>query len=234
MLLNVMLLERGCETFGEVSDYTAVLHKQERLGSELGEVQRLECKLRHEPFSVYMKWHTGDIGRELIYVDGKNDGNMVVHPGGWKGRLTGALNLDPNGSMAMAESRHPVTQAGLKRLGETLLGYHRQCLENETGWTCDLYDNQQIDGRDCYLVIVTYNSPERSEVYRKSMHYIDKELSVPICTRNYTWAEEGTDPENLDEETLIESYTWTNIRVENRLADADFDSTNSNYNFRRR
>lgn len=234
MMLNVMLLEKGCQSFGEVSNYTAMLHKQERIGSDLGDVQKVECKLRHSPFSIYMKWHTGDIGRELIYVDGQNDGNMVVHPGGWKGRLTGALSLDPCGSMAMAESRHPVTQAGLKRLGETLLKYHRKCLAEPTGWTCDLYDNQKVNGRDCYLVIVNYASPEKSETYRKSMHYIDKELSVPICSRNYGWGEEDADPETLDEQTLIESYTWTNIQIENRLADADFDSTNSDYNFRRR
>src|SRR5690606_37046315 len=75
MMLNVMLLERGCEEFARVPNYTAMLHKQERIGGELGDVQKVECKLRHEPFSVYMKWHTGDIGRELIYVDGANDGD---------------------------------------------------------------------------------------------------------------------------------------------------------------
>jgi hypothetical protein len=234
MMLNVMMLERGCESFGRIDNYTAMLHKQERIGGELGDVQKVECKLRHEPFSIYMKWHSGDVGRELIFVDGANDGNMVVHPGGWKGRLTGALNLDPNGSMAMAESRHPVTQAGLKRLAETLLSYHRKCLQLSSGWTCDLFDNQKINGRDCYLVVVTYASQQRSETYRKSMHYIDKELSLPICTRNFGWPEDECDAADLDEQTLIESYTWTDIQVESRLADADFDSTNSDYNFRRR
>lgn len=234
MMLNVMLLEQGAESMGKVSNYTAMLHKQERIGNSLGEVQKLECKLRHEPFSVYMKWHSGDTGRELVYVDGQNDGNMIVHPGGWKGRLTGALNLDPNGSMAMAESRHSVTRAGLKQLSETLLMYHRRCLQRGTGWTCDLYDDQQLNGRDCYLVVVAYDSPKVSETYRKSIHYIDKELSVPVCNQNYGWGEEGHDPETLDAETLIESYTWTNIQIETRMADGDFDATNSDYNFRRR
>ena len=234
MMLNVMMLERGLESFSKVSDYKAMLHKQERLGDTLGEVQKLECKLRHEPFSVYMKWHSGDIGRELIYVDGQNDGNMIVHPGGWKGRLTGALNLDPNGTMAMSESRHPVTQAGLAQLANTLLGYHRQCLNGKQGWNCDLYDNQKINGRDCYLVIVTYDDPKFSSTYRKSMHYIDKELSVPIANRNFGWPNEDCDLAKIDEETLVESYTWINIQIENRLADADFDSTNSEYHFRRR
>jgi hypothetical protein len=234
MRLNVLLLEQGRERFNRISDYTAMLHKQERMGGRLGEVQKIECKLRHEPFSIYMKWHTGDIGRELIYVEGRNDGNLVVHPGGWKGRLTGALSIDPNGAMAMSESRHPATQAGLTRLAETILSYHRECLENPTGWTCDLYDNQNINGRGCYLVVVQYESPERSETYRKSLHYIDQEYLIPVCARNYEWPDENIDPEHLDEETLIESYTWTGIRIENRLADADFDSGNSTYNFRRR
>src|SRR5690606_17916491 len=129
MMLNVMMLERGCETFGRVAHYTAMLHKQARIGDELGNVQKVECKLRHEPFSIYMKSHTADIGRERSYGDGAHGGTTAAPPGGWKGRLTGPLNLDPNGSMAMAGSRPPVTQAGLKRLGETLLQYHRRSLE---------------------------------------------------------------------------------------------------------
>ncbi len=233
MLMQQMILEKGCQTFGQVSDYTATLHKQERLGSSLGEVQTVQVKLRHAPFSVYMKWLTFDKGRELIYVEGENDGNMLVQPGGWKGRLTGTLALEPTGRMAMSESRHPPSEAGLVRLAETLLSYNRKNLKSNRGWTCEMYDNQKVQGRDCYLFITVYDSSDVSEIYRKSIQYIDKELSLPIVVKNFTW-DSAADPAKIDESSLIESYTWTDIRVDQRLANSDFDETNSEYRFKQR
>ena len=41
-------------------------------------------KVRHEPFSIYLKWLSGEVGREVLYVDGANDGEMFVRSGGWK------------------------------------------------------------------------------------------------------------------------------------------------------
>lgn len=233
MLMQAMILEKGMQSFSENSDYTATLHKQERLGGELGEVQTVQVKLRHQPFSVYMKWLTFDKGRELIYIDGKNDGKMLVQPGGWKGRLTGTLALDPTGHLAMSESRHPPSEAGLVRLAETLLTYNRKNLKSPRGWTCEMHDHQTFQGRDCYLFITTYESPSVSDTYRKSIQYVDKELSLPIVVKNYTWDSEA-DPATIDETTLIESYTWTDIRVDQRLANADFDETNSSYHFQKR
>ncbi len=233
MLMQSMILEKGQQSFLKIADYTATLHKQERLGNTLGDVQTVKVKLRHAPFSVYMKWLTFDKGRELIYVEGENDGNLLVQPGGWKGRLTGTLSLDPAGRMAMSESRHPPSEAGLVRLAETLLSYNRKNLKLGQGWTCEMHDNQKFQGRDCYLFITIYDSPDISETYRKSVQYIDKELSLPIVVKNYTWDSEA-DPAKIDESSLIESYTWTDIRIEQRLANADFDETNSSYRFKQR
>jgi hypothetical protein len=233
LLMQTMLLEKGCAAFCKVSDYTATLHKQERIDGTLGEVQTLKVKLRHDPFSVYMKWQTFDPGRELIYVEGQNDGNLLVQPGGWKGRLTGTLSLDPKGSMAMSESRHSVAEAGLVRLAEKLLGYNYELLKRDKGLNCELHANQKVQGRDCFLFIMQYDSPQANKTYRKSIQYVDAELSLPVVVRNYTWGED-TDPETIDEQTLIESYTWTDIRVNQQLANGDFDETNSSYRFRRK
>ncbi|MBX3437896.1 MAG: DUF1571 domain-containing protein [Planctomycetaceae bacterium] len=233
LLMQIMLLEKGCASFGNVPDYTATLHKQERIGDTLGEVQVLKVKLRHEPFSVYMKWQTFDKGRELIYVEGENDGNMLIQPGGWKGRLTGTLSLDPNGRMAMSESRHPVSQIGLVRLAEKLMHYSNLILKRESGFHCEIRGDQQIHGRDCYVFVISYDSPEHNATYRRSVQYIDKELSLPVIVRNYTWSDTpGTETD--DDQTLIESYSWSDIRVDQRLANGDFDQTNSGYRFQKR
>lgn len=229
--MGAALLEKGCDNFSRVSDYTANMLKQERIGGALGECQLIETKIKHAPFSVYMKWREGDRGRQLIYVDGQNDGNMLVQPGGIKGRMTGVLALEPTGSLAMSESRYPITKAGLLELARSVLSYQQTDLQNGKGFQCQLFDFQEFEGRPCYLYVMEYDNPEYNEVYRKSMVYIDKELSLPICVKNYTWGKD-VNPENIEEETLIEFYAYTDLKFEQKLTAADFDKKNSSYRLR--
>jgi hypothetical protein len=232
MLFSVTLLEHGCAKFERIPDYTATMYKQERINGELLDGQTMQMKLRHEPLSVYMKWLTGDKGRQVIYVDGQNDGNLLVQLGGVKGRLLGTLSVDPNGSQALAESRYPITGAGLLNLARKVLEHRHRDLERNSGCRCEIHDNQTLNDRPCFLFVTTYDSPEISATYRKSMLYIDKELSMPVCVRNYTWANEPN-PETLDEDTLIEFYSYSDIQHESRLGDGDFDRTNEAYKMRR-
>jgi hypothetical protein len=232
MLFSVTLLEHGCEKFQHVTDYTATMYKQERISGELREGNTMALKLRHQPFSVYMKWLDGDKGRQIIYVDGENDGNMLVQLGGVKGRLLGTLTIDPKGSQAMAESRYPITGAGLLHLARKVLEFRKQDLERGTGVHCEMHDNQELNGRPCYLFVTTYASPEYCETYRKATLYIDKELSMPVCVRNYTWAKDAN-PETIDDDTLIEFYSYSDIKVEQQLSGIDFDRGNESYRMRR-
>jgi len=225
------LLEKGCENFAKIPDYTANMLKQERINGALGACQVIDVKIRHEPFSVYMKWNEGDRGRQLIYVDGQNDGNMLVQPGGIRGRLTGVLTLEPTGSLAMSDSRYAITKAGLLELAHTVLSYQKSDLQRGRGFTCQLFDHQKFENRDCYLYLIEYEAAEFNEIYRKSMIYVDKELSLPICVKNYTWGRD-VNPEKIDEETLIEFYAYTDLKFSQELTAADFDKSNASYRMR--
>ncbi|QDU36724.1 hypothetical protein Mal4_10200 [Maioricimonas rarisocia] len=230
-LMNVLLLKQGCANFERIPDYSATLHRQERIGGDLRDPETLVLKLRHEPYSVYMKWKSGDAGRQLIYVDGQNEGKLLVQPGGFKGRLTGVLSLDPSGSLAMSECRYPVTKAGLLELARTVLEFREADLERGSGSRCEMHPDQMLNDRPCYLFIVEYDSPEVNSLYRKTIVYVDKELQMPTCVRNYTWGRD-VDPEKIDEETLIEYYCYTDIEMNTQLADADFDAANRKYRLR--
>ena len=54
--------------------YKRWYEREERIDGEMKEPQQMELKLRHAPFSVYMKWLNGDKGRELLYTANENDG----------------------------------------------------------------------------------------------------------------------------------------------------------------
>ncbi|MCA9087828.1 MAG: DUF1571 domain-containing protein [Planctomycetaceae bacterium] len=231
MRLSTEMLRRGCLAFRQHPDYSAVMTKQERIGGSLGDSQTIELKVRHDAFSAYMKWLTGDAGRQLIYVEGQNDGHLLVQPGGIKGRLTGVLSLEPTGALAMAECRYPVTKVGLVALAETVLENQLGDVKRGTGFRCELRDDQAFNGRPCFLFIVEYDSEKVNSVYRKSVLYIDKELSLPICVRNYTWGVD-VDPERMDDETLVELYAYTDIQTRRGFSDIDFDPENPEYKLR--
>lgn len=236
--LHVALLELGKHRLAKLPDYRATFTKQERLDGEgLSEEQTLQVKLRHAPFSVYLKWEEGgDTGREVLYVEGQNEGKMIVHLGGLKGKLLPNLKLEPTGSTAMKESRHPVTEMGLIGLADALLKYRQRDLTLSSGVRWELLNDQKACDRDCICFINEYEDSKVEPVYRKTITYIDRELLVPICVRNYGWqdsAEEKLAGTALDEATLIEYYGYSDIQFEQRLSDADFDRTNTEYKFRR-
>lgn len=232
---NLLLLEKGAEQFKNVANYTATFLKQERVDGSICDPQVMELKLRHRPFSVYMRWFVGDKGREVLYVDNENDGKMLVKLGGLKGRLLPVMRLDPNGSMALRESRHAITNVGLLNLARKIITYRRQELEAGVRIRCVMTDDQSFDKRPCYCFVVEYPDQETSNVYRKSVQYIDKELSLPVCIKNYTWPDtaDEANADHLDELTLVEHYQYSDIRLNSALSDTDFDVANSDYHFRR-
>jgi hypothetical protein len=161
----------------------------------------------------------------------------VILPGGLLGRVSGAVTLALDDPMVTAEARHPANECGLKHLTETVLHHHKLDLAAECrGVACELHDHQTCNDRPCFLFVGTYESPERSPVYRKVAIYVDKELSMPICIQNYTWAD-GVAPEELDEVTLVEAYSYSNIVLDAgtiQLAEEDFSRDNPKYRMKAR
>ncbi len=229
---KVTRLERGMRFLHGVTDYTAQLQKQEMIGSELLDEQILSIKCRHNPFSVYLHWDSDDVGREVIYVDGKNNGNLIAHDGGWKSRIP-AFSLSPVGSMAMQDTRYPVTEAGILGLIEVMLGIHRQDLKLANVDSCKIDELQQFDGRPCDQFTTIYKSFDTSPIYRKSITWIDREWSVPVRSRHFKWPRAGTvlAENELDDATLLESYSFSKVKMKCNLTDYDFDWTNKDYHF---
>lgn len=230
---KIRLLEKGNQFLEGLSGYTALLRKQEMVGNELLAEQAIEFKCRHQPFSVYLHWVVGDVGREVIYIEGKNNGKMIAHDGGWKARLP-AFSLDPEGRLAMRDARCPVTTAGILYLTETMLSIHQDDLATSNVASCDVETDQPFDGRACTVFTTKYKSPAGSPDYRKSVTYIDDEWSIPVYSRHYEWPTSNTDLNDaeLDDATLIESYSFSEIQMKPPLTDRDFDRSNPEYHFR--
>jgi len=233
LLMHLMLIERGIKKLQNVDDYTATFYKRELVGGELSEAQVMHLKLRHEPFSVYMKWLMGDKGRELLYVDGQHNGKMLVRLGGVK-KLIPTLKLDPAGSRALKESRYPVTDIGLLNLAKKIAAYRRKDVERTNPPRCRMFDGQTFNDRKCYCFVIEYDNPQQSRMYRKSVVFIDKQWCVPLCVQNFGWPDSNTDVTGatLDKKTLVEDYRYRDIHLDKKLADRDFDRSNREYRLR--
>ena len=89
----------------------------------MGEDQYIAIKVRHKPFSVYLNFLAPAAvkGQECMFIEGANNGKMWAHGTGIKEKMFGTVSLNPDGNMAMAGQRYPLTQIGILNLTRRLI-----------------------------------------------------------------------------------------------------------------
>lgn len=222
--------KRGVEDVRALKDYSCDFVKRERIDGVLGENQYMFMKVRHEPFSVYLRFKGPESmkGQEVIYVRGKNDGNLLAHPTGIKKRLVGTVSLKPNSMLAMSGNRYPITEIGILHLVERLIevGEHDvQYGECEV----DLYREAKINDRSATCIQVLHPVPRRNFLFNLARIYVDDELNVPVRYEAYDWPKANA-PDA--EPVLLEEYTYYNVKLNNGFTDRDFDINNPEYEFK--
>ncbi len=221
------LAEKVLENIQEnVHDYTATVIKQERIGGELSPEQVCFVKIRNKPFSVYMRFLSPPdlVGREVIYVDGANGGNIVAHGTGVQA-LLGAVKVAPKGPLAMLGQRYPITELGIENLTRRLIevGHHDEQYGETYVWQ---NDDAKVGDRPCISLTVMHPVKHSGFIFHIARIFVDKELMVPLHYEAYDWPKaEGEPPQ------LLERYTYANLKLNAGLTDADFDPSNPEYHF---
>jgi hypothetical protein len=218
----------------EVRDYTALLTRRCRVDGKLGDFTQSQVKIRNRrveqdrvttPMSVYMKFISPDSvkGREVIWVEGANDGQLVVHEAGLKNLLT--IRLEPNGSLAMRGQRYPITEVGLEKLAEQLIEkgnrdrQHGEC-------QVEFYQGAKVNDRNCRMVQITHPDKRQHFDFHLAQVFFDEELNLPIRYASWSWpTEPGGQP------VLEEEYTYSEVRINAGLTDLDFDPDNPEYGY---
>ncbi|MFN6130924.1 MAG: DUF1571 domain-containing protein [Planctomycetota bacterium] len=222
----------------QINDYTAVLVKRERIDEELGENEFMFIKVRNRkvvdnnvvvPFSVYLQFlqPASAKGREVIYVENRNDGKLIAHEGGYK-RMLGTHHLEPTGFLAMKGQRYPLTDIGLENLVVKLIERgekdrrHGHCL-------VDLYPGGKVGGRNCTILRVVHPEKQPHFDFHIAEIFLDDEWKIPVRYIAFGW-----DKNDKQENEIIEEYTYQKIKINVGLTDKDFDMANTEYNFHRR
>ncbi|QDT55682.1 hypothetical protein Pan44_37280 [Caulifigura coniformis] len=213
----------GLEALANVKDYEALFVRKELVAGALVQSQ-IEIKLRQEPFSVYLKFIEPNAGREVIYVDGKNDGKLLVHETGFAS-LAGTLSLDPKGSLAMNGNRYPVTMIGLKTMTETVIEKWLQ-VKNEKDTKVSIYPNATVGDLSCKVAETVLAKPVDGIPQQTCRLYVEKATGIPVRVQSLAFpAKPGDKPET------VEDYFYSRLKSNVGLTDKDFDVENPAYGF---
>src|SRR5262249_52540608 len=131
-----------------------------------------DLKLRHHPFAVYLKYRSPTPGKEVVYAEGHHENKIIAHMGGLTRLLVPRLAVPPDHPLALAETRHPITDVGLASLTAKLVRFRRLDVEDpETVtvldrtqdpsgrlWLRSLHEHLPFDGtRPFARVVVLYD-----------------------------------------------------------------------------
>ena len=164
-------------------------------------------------------------GREVIYVEGQNDNNIIAHEGGLKGKFLPTVNLPPDGMLAMRGQRYPMTEIGVENLIVKLIERGQQARQF-SDVQCEFRKNARVQNRVCTVLQVTQPTKQPNLEFYQASVFIDDQLNVPIRYIAYDWPQHADAP--LD---VLEEYNYLNLKVNVGLKDEDFDPHNPAYKF---
>ncbi len=223
-------------------DYTAVLIKRERVDGKLLPETKMALKLKYgattdsgmtqRPVSVYLRTlePKSQAGREVIWIQGRNNNKLTAHESGLLGIIS--VDLLPESRLAMMGNRYPITEIGIEKLLGKLI--ERGQRDRQLGpATVRTTENASIGGKPCRLMEVIHESPT-AVVDGKTVEfefflaqiYIDVERLIPLKFASFSWPKT---PDAAPE--LLEEYTYQDLKTNIGLNDADFDTKNPAYGF---
>lgn len=108
-----LLMDQGIDRLTGLENYRVTLERQERVRETLQPAETVVLSVRTEPFAVRLEWPDGpNRGREVLYSGTECNGMMHIKLAKTLIPVPPML-LDPQSPLALSNSRHPITEAGL-------------------------------------------------------------------------------------------------------------------------
>jgi hypothetical protein len=207
-----------------LADYEGTLTKRELINGALT-TQMMQIRVREKPFAVYLKYAAPNEGREVLYDAAQDPAQLLAHEGSGLKSLAGTLALPINDPQVMAETRHPVTDLGLRRLIQLVI----QQWEFESKYgeiDVQYFPDAKFGKISCEALKVTHPKPRRQFKYHQTLLFIEKSSGLPLRVMNYGFPQQAG-----NELPLIEDYAYTGLKTNVGLKTLDFSRTNPNYRF---
>jgi len=207
----------------KLDDYSATLVRRERVRGKIGGYEYLSIKIRHRPFSVYVRSRppASVKGQEVIYVAGR-----IRASAGHKARMPVTVSLNPDGMIAMTGRHYPLTEIGLVNLVRRLVEVGQEDLRYGE---CEVkyFTGAKINQRPCTVIQVVHPTPRDVFSVSSGPRVRRRRVENADPVRSYDWpSEPGGEPQ------LIEEYTYLDLKLNNGFTDEDFSTENPEYHFR--
>lgn len=226
LLLDMLLVV--AKRLDAIDGYTATFHKQERLKGVLGPDQTMAMKVRQRPFAVYLKFLAPHPGKEVVYAEGHRDNKVIAHSTGVSRWLVPRLAVPPDHPLALAETRHAITEVGLSNLTAKLIGFRRLDLTDPEAVTI-LDTTTDNAGRRWLRSVHVHPRKASARPFTRVEVLYDPETRFPLRISNYDWPDAGHKGELL----LAERYAYDDLNLNAPLSALDFDPANPAYAFHR-
>ena len=218
-----------------VENYKALFVKRCRIDGELPPPTFANIKVRNRrtkdgrvttPFSVYLNFLKPENvqGREVIWVEGENNGKLVAHETGVGSLIN--VYLDPRGMIAMRGQRYPITDIGLENLAAKII---ERGMEDRPHGECEVkfFRGAKVGETSCLMCQVTHPVKRPHFDFYQVRVYFDEKQKVPVRYESWSWP---TSPGGKP--VLEEEYTYLNLELNAGLTSADFSIENPDYRFR--
>jgi hypothetical protein len=215
----------------KVRDFQCRVVKRERIDGILQDYYYIEMWVREEvrtgdrvtaPLAVFMEFlgPSSAQGRRLLYVEGRNEGKILVRKGGKRFEYV-VTKADPDGESARSESLRPISESGfVPLLAEIVATIERHMAADPSGENTlvDHPAGAKVDGRPCHVLRITHPQQQDGLDFHKGTYFIDAELGVPARIEKLDWpaAPAETPP-------LLAEFNYTKVRLNVGLTEAMFD-----------
>ena len=182
-----------------VRDYTATVTKQERINGKLKKTELIEVMFREKPFSLFMKWqqNAGKIDK-LLYVEGQNDNQMLVHPTGLFAGIK-SVKKDPREKEIKQANLSTPDEFGFCRFMKSLLDVSQTAQKNGDLKTKYLGE-KKVEGRRCLILERTLPEKKQYPNARLVLEF-DVEYLLPVSITCYDWRD-----------NLLARYAFKNLK----------------------
>jgi len=215
----------------ELRDFTCQLVKRERIGGILQDYCYIDMSVREElreddavvqPMSIFLNFvgPTRVAGRKVLFIDGQNDGRMLVRNGGKHFDYV-IVRVDPLGESAMKESLVPITQTGFNRmLGQfiNVLQRHAQADPEGQNTQVQRIEGAKVNERLCTAIRIVHPRKQAGLEFHVANVLIDDELRVPVHVDFSEWPHRADQPG-----PLLAEYTYTDLKINVHLTDSTFN-----------
>lgn len=214
-----------------VKGFTCRLVKRERIKDTLQDYHYIDMEVREEirsgervekPLSIFLRFLGPDdvAGRRVLYVEGQNEGQMVIRNGG-KRFAQVVVKIDPRGERASRESLVPITEIGFEQiLSRMIVILETHARVDTTGENTHVrrIAGAKLNKRPCTVIRITHPEKQVGLNFHEANVFVDDALHVPVRVDYSEWPDQpGAAPR------LMAEYSYTDLEINPSLGDDHFD-----------